>query len=203
MDLRRARISRIRGADRRARPQPKGGGAIEADAVHVDSYLLWGSSAKGRAMRPQETVHPLSRPRLADLTPSPPECSRPTRSSPGRMLLSDTAPVPAPDMVSLLRARVLDPRTAALLWLLIDGGVPLVVAGPTADRQRTELAEALLSIDPRRSWVLLDATNDAISTERLAGSLRGSASLGITVGAGRLEEQTTVGALARFAAGRH
>jgi len=93
------------------------------------------------------------------------------------------------DARSLLDHGVLDARALALVWLLSDGGVPLVVAGPAAAEKRRALAVALLSLDPARPWVILDvdADGDAIDAERLAALLRGGSALGLTVGADDLE----------------
>jgi hypothetical protein len=42
--------------------------------------------------------------------------------------------------VGAVRARALDADLAALLWLLVDGDLPLVVAGGTSDQRATLLA---------------------------------------------------------------
>jgi hypothetical protein len=55
-------------------------------------------------------------------------------------------------IVGLLRARALDPELGALLWLLLEGGVSLVVAGPgdTANPRaaRAAVLDALLDLCP-------------------------------------------------------
>lgn len=89
--------------------------------------------------------------------------------------------------LQLLRDGTLDARTAALLWLLNDGGVPLLVAGPASVESRRDLAGALLSLDPARRWVVIDADEEPITTERLAALLRGGAGVGITLAADDLE----------------
>lgn len=91
------------------------------------------------------------------------------------------------DTSSVLRDGILDVRTLALVWLLVDGGVPLVVAGPAKAQQRRELAGAVLSIDPARDWVVLDADEETVSAERLTALLRGGSGVGITVAADDLE----------------
>lgn len=91
------------------------------------------------------------------------------------------------DLPSLLREGVLDPRTAALLWLLGEGGVPLVVAGSASKQARARSAGALLALDPEREWVLIDADDETLTTERLAALLRGGVALGITLDASDLE----------------
>lgn len=69
-------------------------------------------------------------------------------------------------IVTLLRTRTLDSELAGLLWLLLDGGVPLVVAGP-GDRAesratRTTVLEALLDLVPstRRRLTLGGSSED-------------------------------------------
>jgi hypothetical protein len=91
------------------------------------------------------------------------------------------------DMLSLLQRRALDPELAALLWLLADGGVPLVVAGPAQAATRSEVAAAVLAINPSLAWVLIDADEDPLQTERLAALLRGGVGLGVTLAADDLE----------------
>lgn len=89
--------------------------------------------------------------------------------------------------ITILRTGTLDPRTAALLWLLIDGGVPLVVTGPASAAARRSLASGLLSLDPARRWVVLDADEERVTADRLAALLRGGVGVGITLAAAGLE----------------
>lgn len=89
--------------------------------------------------------------------------------------------------LALLRSGSLDPELAALLWLLVDGGVPVVVAGPLASGVRAELTRALLSTDPAREWVALDADAEPVTPERLTALLRGGIGLGLTLAADDLE----------------
>ncbi len=96
----------------------------------------------------------------------------------------------------LLSRGILDARTTALLWLLLDGGVPLLVTGPASTEHRAAVAAALLSVDPDRRWVVLDAEEEGITPERLAALLRGGAGVGISVRAEDLQ-----GVLERLVAG--
>jgi hypothetical protein len=65
-----------------------------------------------------------------------------------------------------VRDGVLDAELAGRLWILIDGGVPLVVAGPRADRSdrsdRADVLGALLDLIPstRQQQVLDGSTED-------------------------------------------
>ena len=110
--------------------------------------------------------------------------------------MSDTARMQRPDPMEFLSSGALDARTTALLWLLFDGGVPLIVAGPAAARSRAAVAAGLLSVDPARRWVVLDSAEEGVTPERLAALLRGGAGVGISVPADDLE-----GVLEALAAG--
>ena len=91
-----------------------------------------------------------------------------------------------PSVLALLRAGVLDPGLAALVWLLVEGGVPLVVIGSAGARERSELAGALLCIDPARAFVVLDGDVEPLTLDRLSALLRGGAAVGITLAAADL-----------------
>mgnify|MGYP001817214891 FL=1 len=91
------------------------------------------------------------------------------------------------DLPSLLHQGTLDARTAALIWLLSEGGVPLVVAGPVDARSRAGLATALLALDPRREWVVIDADDEPLDSGRLAALLRGGVAFGVMLGSHDLE----------------
>ena len=100
----------------------------------------------------------------------------------------DTAPVPNPDPRTLLREGVLDPDLAALLWLLLEGGTPLVVTGPATTEVRSALAASLLSLVPGRAWSVIDADDDPPSTERLAALLRGGTGFAVVQSGESLRE---------------
>jgi hypothetical protein len=77
------------------------------------------------------------------------------------------APTHGPtSIVTLLRGRTLDPELGALLWLLLDGGVSLVVAAPGDGAEpravRATVLEALLDLVPstRRRLPLAGSTED-------------------------------------------
>lgn len=92
------------------------------------------------------------------------------------------------DPRSLIRDRTLDAGTQALLWLLSDGGVPTIVAGPAPVAVRRSLASALVAVDPARPWIVLDADEETLDAARLAALLRGGSALGVTVAGSDLEE---------------
>ena len=91
-------------------------------------------------------------------------------------------------LATLVAERALDPELAALAWLLIEGGVPLVVGGSASREQRAALAGAMLAVDPRRPWVLLDTDVDPPSLARLSTLLQGGLSVGLVLAARDLQE---------------
>jgi hypothetical protein len=95
--------------------------------------------------------------------------------------------VTQPTLASLVRERVLDAELGALLWLLVEGGVPVVVAGSANQSQRTGLATALVSVDARRAAVVLDVETQPPTLVRLAALLQGGTAVGLVAGADDLE----------------
>jgi hypothetical protein len=89
-------------------------------------------------------------------------------------------------ILALLRTGVLEPGLAALAWLLVEGGVPVIVIGSAAAAERSAVAGALLSIDPSRAYVVLDGDVEALTLARLSALLRGGAGVGITLAAADL-----------------
>ncbi len=83
----------------------------------------------------------------------------------------------------LVADKTLDAEACALAWLLIEGGVPLVVAGSASTEVRAEIAAALLEAVPGRAWVLLDADETPLTTEHLGALIKGGVGLGVTLGA--------------------
>lgn len=81
----------------------------------------------------------------------------------------------------LLREGVLDAESMALLWLLEEGGVPVAVIGEASLSDRTELANAVVSLPPQRAWVVIDADAQPPTTERLAALLQGGVGLAMTM----------------------
>lgn len=89
-------------------------------------------------------------------------------------------------ILALLRTGVLGPGLAGLAWLLVEGGVPVVVIGSAGSAERSAMAGALVSIDPARAFVVLDADVEAPTLARLSALLRGGAGVGITLAAADL-----------------
>lgn len=94
--------------------------------------------------------------------------------------------MPAPSIVSLLRDGTFDAELAALVWLLVEGRVPLVVTGAAESSTRLAVAHALLSMSPDRPAVVVDMEADAVTADRLAAWLQGGVGLGLTVEAADL-----------------
>lgn len=92
------------------------------------------------------------------------------------------------DVLSLLRSGTLDAELAALLWLLVDGGIPVMVAGSTDALTRSAFAAGLLSTDPARRWVVLDADEEPVTSDRLAALLQGDVGVGVSLVAADLEQ---------------
>jgi hypothetical protein len=89
-------------------------------------------------------------------------------------------------VLPLLRGGVLDAPLTALVWLLVEGGVPLVITGPASRGARADLAGALLSIDASRAWLVIDADVEPPTLPRLSALLQGGPALGISVSASDL-----------------
>ena len=68
-------------------------------------------------------------------------------SRPVGWALRPVPPTPR-SIAELIRVRTLDAELAALLWLLVEGRVPLIVVGPTGGSGRTTLLTALLDFLP-------------------------------------------------------
>jgi hypothetical protein len=78
---------------------------------------------------------------------------------------------PAPPGVRrLVAAGTLDAELGALVWLLVEGGVPILVCGPAAEPDLTGIAEALTETAPNRD--LADRPGPKPATTLRAGSLK-------------------------------
>jgi hypothetical protein len=103
------------------------------------------------------------------------------------------------DLVRLIREGTLDGELAALAWLLVADGVPLIVAGDGDLAARSRVASALLDVPPGAPWVLIDADADPPDLEALGARLRGGVRTGLTLRARALAE--VIGRLTESAAG--
>lgn len=93
----------------------------------------------------------------------------------------------APTLVGLVADRTLDAELAALLWLLVEDGVPLIVTGEADAATRAAVAAAVLDIAPDRPWVVLDADRDHPDAESLGATLRGGVTPAVLVAAPSLK----------------
>lgn len=100
-----------------------------------------------------------------------------------RALLADTGQMQPTTLAGFVAARTLDPAQAALAWLLVEGGVPLLVIGAAPVEHRAAIAGAVVSFDQQRPWVVLDADVEVPTLPRLAALLRGGTSLGLLLSA--------------------
>jgi hypothetical protein len=91
------------------------------------------------------------------------------------------------NLATQIADRVLDADLAALVWLLVEGGSPLVVAGSASQAERAELASAVLSADPRRPAVIFDADAEPPTIASLAALLQGGSGLALVSDAADLE----------------
>src|SRR5262245_56129436 len=85
-----------------------------------------------------------------------------------------------PTLAGMVERGLLDAELAALVWLLVEGGVPLVIGGADP-ATRAELADAVLGVDPARPRVLLDVADRPPTIDSLAELLRGSTAVGLSV----------------------
>jgi hypothetical protein len=85
------------------------------------------------------------------------------------------------NLATLVVERAVDPELAALAWLLVEGEVPLVVTGAASLAERSAVAGAVLSVDPGRPFVLIDADDEAPTLARLSALLRGGLSVGLVI----------------------
>jgi hypothetical protein len=102
---------------------------------------------------------------------------------------------PGPSLIDVVADGTADAELAALLWLLVEGGVPVTVIGPASSEARRRLAAAVLSSPPETPWVLLDADRERPDVATLGARIRGGVRVGLTLQAADLRD-----ALERLAA---
>lgn len=93
-----------------------------------------------------------------------------------------------PSLVDVVREGTLDAELAALLWLLVEGGVPLTVTGPAPDDTRGRLARTLLELPPEAPGVLVDAQRTRPELATLGARMRTGMRLAITLPAADLRD---------------
>lgn len=92
------------------------------------------------------------------------------------------------DLPELVRDGVLDAELAALCWLMVEGGVPLVVTGRVELARRLLLADVLVRLPPDGPVLVVDLDAGRPTVGTLAGFMRGGMRLGAVAGAPGLRE---------------
>jgi hypothetical protein len=91
-----------------------------------------------------------------------------------------------PSVIDLVNDGVVDAELAALVWLLVEGGVPLTVTGRVAVTERTRVAQAVLAVPPDGSAVLIDADAERPGLGSLGARIQGGVRVGLTIAAADL-----------------
>jgi hypothetical protein len=92
------------------------------------------------------------------------------------------------DLPDLVRDGVLDAELAALCWLMVEGGVPLVVTGDVDLAERLLVADILIRLPPDGPVLVVDLDAGRPSVGTLAGFMRGGMRLGAVARAPGLRE---------------
>jgi hypothetical protein len=92
------------------------------------------------------------------------------------------------DLPELVRDGVLDAELAALCWLMVEGGVPLVVTGDVGMTERLLLTDVLIRLPPAGPVLVVDLDAGRPTVGTLAGFMRGGMRLGATAVAPGLRE---------------
>jgi len=89
-------------------------------------------------------------------------------------------------LVDLVGDGTLDPELAALLWLLVEGGLPLTVTGTAPAAVRERVARAVLAVPPEEPWVLIDSDTERPGLAMLGARIQSGVRVGVTIGAADL-----------------
>ena len=89
-------------------------------------------------------------------------------------------------LVDLVADGTLDGELAALLWLLVEGGIPLTVTGWASLAVRTEVARAVLAAPPDVPGVLIDADAERPGLAALGARIQSGVRVGLTIAAAGL-----------------
>lgn len=96
--------------------------------------------------------------------------------------------IPSCTLPDLVREGVLDAELAALCWLVVEGGVPLVVTGAVDPSARRQVADALIHLPPDGPALIVDLDAGRPTVASLAGFMRGGMRLAAISGAPGLAE---------------
>ncbi len=95
---------------------------------------------------------------------------------------------PSVTLPQLLAEGVLDNELAALCWLLVEAGVPLVVAGAVDATERRRVADTLIHLPPDSPALIVDLDAGRPTVAALAGFMRAGMRLAAISGAPGLRE---------------
>jgi hypothetical protein len=99
-----------------------------------------------------------------------------------------TLPDDLPSLPDLVREGVLDAQLAALCWLMVEGGVPVVVTGTLELDDRRALADILVHLPPVGPALIVDLDAGQASVTTLASFMRAGMRLAAVAGAPGLRE---------------
>lgn len=88
----------------------------------------------------------------------------------------------------LVREGVLDAELAALCWLMVEGGVPIVVTGAVETTDRLMVADVLIHLPPRGPALIVDLDAGRPSVSSLGSFMRDGMRLAIVASAPGLRE---------------
>jgi hypothetical protein len=91
------------------------------------------------------------------------------------------------NLATQIADRVLDAELAALVWLLVEGGSPVVVVGSSSQAERAALAAVILGVDLGRPAVVFDADAEPPTLAGLAALLQGGSGVALVSDAADLE----------------
>jgi hypothetical protein len=89
-------------------------------------------------------------------------------------------------LVDLVADGTLDGELAALLWLLVEGGIPLTITGRAPRAFRAEVARAVLAAPPDVPSVLIDADAERPGLAALGARIQSGVRVGLTIAAADL-----------------
>lgn len=92
------------------------------------------------------------------------------------------------DLPELVRDGVLDAELAALCWLMVEGGVPVVVTGEPEVAERLLVADVLIHLLPVAPALIIDLDAGQPSVASLASFMRAGMRLGAVAAAPGLKE---------------
>ncbi|MFN8519757.1 MAG: hypothetical protein U0667_10300 [Chloroflexota bacterium] len=94
----------------------------------------------------------------------------------------------ATTLSDLVHARVLDAELAALCWLLVEGGVPVVVTGGAEASERRRIRAALLRLPPDASCSTFDAEQGTLTLGGLGEAFQRGHRVGIVAAGSDLRQ---------------